>query len=98
VPELQEWNAWLVAQECRHVVLESTKAYWEPVYNVLEGDGLELRLANPQEVKNRRRHKTDKKDAWWLAHPASFAPPAQTARLAPQGSSGAPLRSDSEEA
>ena len=25
-------------------------------------------LANPQEVKNRRGHKTDKKDAWWLAH------------------------------
>jgi transposase len=27
-----------------------------------------LMLANPQEVKNRRGHKTDKKDAWWLAH------------------------------
>jgi transposase len=25
-------------------------------------------LANSQEVKNRRGHKTDKKDAWWLAH------------------------------
>ena len=25
-------------------------------------------LANPQEVKNRKGHKTDKKDSWWLAH------------------------------
>lgn len=27
-----------------------------------------MTLVNPQEVKNRRGHKTDKKDAWWLAH------------------------------
>jgi hypothetical protein len=25
-------------------------------------------LANPPEMKARKRHKTDKKDAWWLAH------------------------------
>jgi transposase len=30
--------------------------------------GIRVTLANPQEVKNRRGHKTDKKDAWWLAH------------------------------
>jgi len=29
---------------------------------------IQVRLANPQEVKNRRGHKTDQKDAWWLAH------------------------------
>ena len=29
---------------------------------------IQVTLANPQEVKNRRGHKTDKKDAWWLAH------------------------------
>lgn len=29
---------------------------------------IRITLANPQEVKNRRGHKTDKKDAWWLAH------------------------------
>ena len=29
---------------------------------------IRVTLANPQEVKNRRGHKTDKKDAWWLAH------------------------------
>src|SRR6202158_4184353 len=25
-------------------------------------------LANPQQVKNRKGHKTDNKDGWWLAH------------------------------
>jgi transposase len=49
------------------VVLESTGPYWEPVVNVI-GEGQQICLANPQEVKNRRGHKTDKKDAWWLAH------------------------------
>jgi len=34
----------------------------------LEQTAISLTLANPQEVKNRRGHKTDKKDAWWLAH------------------------------
>ncbi len=27
-----------------------------------------MALANPPEMKARKRHKTDKKDAWWLAH------------------------------
>lgn len=34
----------------------------------LEAKSIRATLANPQEVKNRRGHKTDKKDAWWLAH------------------------------
>jgi transposase len=34
----------------------------------LEETAIAVTLANPQEVKNRRGHKTDKKDAWWLAH------------------------------
>jgi transposase len=37
------------------------------VFNVLEG-AVQVYLANPQEVKNRRGHKTDDKDGWWLAH------------------------------
>ena len=34
----------------------------------LEARAIRVTLANPQEVKNRRGHKTDQKDAWWLAH------------------------------
>jgi transposase len=48
-------------------VRESTGSYWKPVFNILE-DTVQVYLANPQEVKNRRGHKTDDKDGWWLAH------------------------------
>ena len=48
--------------------MESTGPYWKPVFNVLEEGGLEVVLANPQQVKNLRGHKTDMKDCWWLAH------------------------------
>ena len=47
--------------------MESTGSYWKPVFNVLE-DAVKVYLANPQEVKNRKGHKTDNKDGWWLAH------------------------------
>jgi hypothetical protein len=29
---------------------------------------VKVHLANPEEVKNRKGHKTDNKDGWWLAH------------------------------
>jgi transposase len=64
---LEELRQWLEERECVEVVAESTGPYWEPVLNGLELS-CRFRLANPQEVKNRRGHKTDKKDAWWLAH------------------------------
>jgi transposase len=87
VAELEKLKEWLIQLECREVVAESTGPYWEPVLNVLEGS-CEFRLANPQEVKNRRGHKTDKKDAWWLAHlfrhdmiRASYLPPRPVREL-----------------
>ena len=98
VPELMQLKQWLQHNGCHDVAMESTGAYWEPVFNVLaeewerwqalaelekqgpltepdqrhkqelESQLIRVVLANPQEVKNRRGHKTDKKDAWWLAH------------------------------
>ena len=58
---------WLKQQGVTHAVMESTGSYWKPVFNVLE-DAVKVYLANPQEVKNRKGHKTDNKDGWWLAH------------------------------
>src|ERR1700680_1899186 len=79
--ELEGLRDWLKQQEVTHVVMESTGSYWKPVFNVLE-DAVKVYLANPQEVKNRRGHKTDNKDGWWLAHllrhamiQPSFIPP-----------------------
>ena len=67
VGELMKLKAWLAECECTHVVMESTGVYWKPVFNILE-EGFEVVLANSQEVKNRRGHKTDWKDSQWLAH------------------------------
>ena len=67
VAELNELREWLRGQDVAHVVMESTGSYWKPVFNVLE-EAVKVYLANPQEVKNRKGHKTDDKDGWWLAH------------------------------
>lgn len=67
VAELEQLRDWLRSEGVTHVVMESTGSYWKPVFNILE-DELKVYLANPQEVKARKGHKTDDKDGWWLAH------------------------------
>jgi transposase len=86
--QLQELARWLVAAGCRQVALESTGAYWKPVFNVLEPAGLEVVLVNAQHVKNVPGRKTDVKDAEWLATllrvgllRASFVPPKEIREL-----------------
>src|SRR5205085_6485159 len=66
VPDLQEMCEWLQQENITHVVMESTGSYWIPVFNLLEGH-FAVVLANPEEVKNRTGHKTDRKDAEHLA-------------------------------
>jgi transposase len=66
---LERLCEWLVECGCTHVVMESTGEYWRPIFNVLEeATDLEIILANAQQVKGLRGHKTDPKDAHWLAH------------------------------
>ena len=66
---LEQLCEWLVECGCTHVVMESTGEYWRPIYNVLEeATDLEIILANSQQVKGLRGHKTDPSDAHWLAH------------------------------
>jgi transposase len=81
VADLEALRDWLVSKAVTHVVMESTGSYWKPIFNVLEGS-CKVYLANPYEVKNRKGHKTDDKDGWWLAHllrhamiQPSFIPP-----------------------
>jgi len=81
VGDLKKLRDWLVGEGITDVVMESTGSYWKPVFNILE-ESVKVWLANPQEVKNRKGHKTDDKDGWWLAHllrhamiHASFIPP-----------------------
>lgn len=63
----QELLRWLKSEGVTKVVMESTGPYWVPVFNILEPE-MGVVLANPVEVKNRKGHKTDALDSWWLAH------------------------------
>lgn len=81
VAALQKLREWLASKKVTHVVMESTGPYWIPVFNILE-DHFVIVLANPEEVKNRKGHKTDRKDAEHLADllrhdhvRASYIPP-----------------------
>jgi transposase len=80
--ELHKLRQWLIAAGCTHVAMESTGSYWKPVYNALEDSGMKVILANGEDVKARRGHKTDWKDCQFLANllrhgmiRASFIPP-----------------------
>lgn len=65
--DLRELAAWLNSQQVERVAMESTGVYWKPVWNILEAAGLDLLLANAQQVKALPGRKTDQKDSQWLA-------------------------------
>src|SRR5579863_1769016 len=80
--ELDKLRQWLLETGVTHVVMESTGSYWKPVYAALEGSGIKVILANGEDVKARRGHKTDWTDCQFLANllrhgmiRASFIPP-----------------------
>jgi transposase len=80
-PDLLLLIDWLQAASCTHVALESTGVYWKPIFNVMEGL-FEIVLVNAQHMKAVPGHKTDTKDAQWIADllqhgllKASFIPP-----------------------
>jgi transposase len=79
--ELEALRDWLRAAEVTHVGMESTGAYWRPVYAVLEGH-FTLIVGNARHIRNVPGRKTDVKDAEWIADlvrhgliQASFVPP-----------------------
>ena len=86
--ELLRLHEWLSQAGCTHVAMESTSAYWKPVFNLLEGS-FEVVLANAYHIKTVPGRKTDVKDCEWiadlLAHGlirASFVPPRQSVTCA----------------
>jgi transposase len=87
VADLEQLRDWPKENGITHAVMESTGSYWKPVFNVLE-EALTVYLANPQQVKPRKGHKTDNKDGHWLAHllrhamiQPSFIPPRPIGEL-----------------
>jgi transposase len=78
---------WLSAAGCTHVAMESTRVYWKPVWNILEGL-FEIILVNARHIKAVPGRKTDVKDCEWLADllrhgllTASFIPPLEIREL-----------------
>lgn len=65
--DLVALGRWLSEEKCTQVVMESTGCYWKPVFNILE-TFVTVILANGQDVKGRKGHKTDWNDCRWLAH------------------------------
>src|SRR5437660_1479486 len=87
VSELERLKKWLQSTGCTHVAMESTGAYWKPVFNILESAIIVI-LANAQQVKARKGHKTDPNDSAWIAHllrhamiRPSFIPPREIREL-----------------
>lgn len=86
--DLLALSDWLTDLEVRQIALESTGAYWKPVFNLLEGEDRTIVLVNPQHMKAVPGRKTDVKDSEWLADllrhglvRASFIPPAPIREL-----------------
>jgi transposase len=80
-PQLLRLLDWLREWGVTHVAMESTGEYWRPVYYLLEGH-FALLLVNARHIKGVPGHKTDVKDAEWIADllrhgllKPSFVPP-----------------------
>jgi transposase len=68
--DLEALRSWLEAEDCRHVAMESTGIYWQPVYAVLEpafSNEMQLLVVNARHMKQVPGRKTDMRDAEWIA-------------------------------
>ena len=64
---LLEMAKWLKDNNVEMTAMESTGSYWKPVFNILEQEGIEVILVNPNHVKNLTDPKTDVRDSRWLS-------------------------------
>jgi transposase len=64
--DLLELSDWLMEHGVTHAAMESTGEYWKPVFNILENNFVVI-LVNARHIKAVPGHKTDVKDAEWIA-------------------------------
>lgn len=64
--DIQRMADWLIAVGIETVAMESTGVYWVPVYEMLEGRGIQVVLANAREARAVPGRKSDVNDAQWL--------------------------------
>ena len=65
--DLKQLRAWLKNCKVTEIAMESTGQYWRSIWNLLEDHFEKLILVNPQHIKGLNGHKTDPKDAQWIA-------------------------------
>ena len=65
--EIRELADWLLTAGCEMVAMESTGAYWKPLYNIFEINGLNAMVVNAAHMKALPGRKTDVKDSEWIA-------------------------------
>lgn len=65
--DLKELGNWLVENECEMAAMESTGAYWKPIYNIFELLSINTIVVNAHHMRNVPGRKTDIKDAEWIA-------------------------------
>ena len=70
--DLHRLTDWLVNCGIDTVAMESTSVYWIPLYEILEAQGLEVLLANAQQVRNVPGRKSDVSDCQWLQRLHTF--------------------------
>ena len=86
--DLHRLADWLLACGVTTVAMEATGVYWIPLYEILEGRGIEAVLVNARHVKNVPGRKSDVMDFEWLRElhsvgllRGSFRPSAAIAAL-----------------
>ena len=86
--DLHRLADWLQEKEIETVAMEATGVYWIPIYEILEGRGLEVYLINARHIKNVPGKKTDVLDCQWIQQlhtygllRASFRPEADMVAL-----------------
>lgn len=70
--DLYAMAAWLKECKVTTVAMESTGVYWIPVFQILETQGLEVRLVNAHSVKTVPGRKSDVLDCQWLQQLHSY--------------------------
>ena len=64
---LENLHQWLIEEEVEQVAMESTGVFWKCVWNIIEDEKYEIKLANAKDIKNKPGRKTDVKDSQWIA-------------------------------
>ncbi len=70
--DLHRLADWLVSLGITTVAMESTGIYWVPLFELLEGRGLNVVLVNARDAKNVPGRKTDVNDAQWIQQLHSY--------------------------